>query len=233
MADWLEQLPKAQDLVVWNSTTINSSVKPIFDEKTRRWQLTVNRDGRDVTLRPAHIIVATGVLGSPRIPVVKEESLFTGSVLHASKFKGGRYFTDKRVLVVGAGNTGADIAQDCVMRGAREVTLLQRSSTCTISAKTLAEAMAIEFPEEEDPDVSDFKYQAFPIGLHRQWAIEDREKREKKDEDLHKKLLNKGVKLNQGRDGSGQHLLIFERWGGLFIHFLFPTLTEGFCDRIL
>jgi cation diffusion facilitator CzcD-associated flavoprotein CzcO len=189
-------------------------MKPKYDAKYKRWNLAVTRDGKEVVVHPSHIVIATSTLGSPRIPIVKDESLFTGSAFHACRFHGGEPYQGKRVLIVGAGNTGADIAQDCVTHGAQAVTILQRSSTCTISEQSVMEAMDIIFPEDEDTEVSDFKYQAYPIGLQRQWGIEDREKREKKDEDLFRKLVNKGVKLNQGIDGSGQHLLIYERWGG-------------------
>lgn len=217
MADWLEQYSKSQDLVVWNDTTLESSVKPTFDEKSKRWHLAVTREGKEVTLHPAHIILATGVLGSPRIPLIKNQPVFSGEVFHASKFQGGKPYKGKHILVVGAGKTSADISQDCAIQGAEKVTLLQHSSTCVISSELMSEFISTLFPEGEDTEVSDFKYQAFPIGLQRQWAIEDREKREKADEDPLRKLTSKGVKLNQGKDGSGQYFLALERFGGFWV----------------
>jgi cation diffusion facilitator CzcD-associated flavoprotein CzcO len=219
LADWLEQYPMSQDLIVWTNTTLESSVRPTYDKTSKRWHLAVTRDGKEVILRPAHIIMATSTLGTPRSPIIRDESLFSGIIYHACEFQGGKAHEGQRVLVIGAGNTGADIAQDCVMQGAKEVYMVQRSSTCAISAEALAESTSVVFPEGQDLEVTDFKYQATPIGLQRQWAIEDREKREKRDEALFRKLTNKGVKLNQGRDGSGHFLLIYERWGGSLLFF--------------
>jgi cation diffusion facilitator CzcD-associated flavoprotein CzcO len=219
IADWLEQYAKSQDLVVWTKTIFESSMKPKFDTSSQRWHLAVTREGKEVVLRPAHIVMATSVLGSPRFPIVKDQSMFSGEVYHASEFRGAKRHEGKRVLIVGVGNTAGDIAQDCVIQGAKQVVLLQRSSTCVTSQEALMEEMNAVFPEGEDPDVTDFKYHAMPIRLQRQWCIEDKEKREKRDEDFLRKLVDKGVKINQGRDGSGLYIQLYERWGGsLYFH---------------
>jgi len=52
-------------------------------------------------------------VGASRVPVVPEWpglSTFTGQVLHSSKFKSALQYKGKRVLVVGSGNSGAEIA---------------------------------------------------------------------------------------------------------------------------
>lgn len=56
------------------------------------------------------VICATGVTWTPRTPVHPGE--FTGEARHSSTYRDPREFRGKRVLVVGLGNSGADIACD-------------------------------------------------------------------------------------------------------------------------
>lgn len=55
-----------------------------------------------------HLVVCSGHHREPLIPTAAED--FTGHSLHSCQFKRAEPFRDKRVLVVGAGNSGCDIA---------------------------------------------------------------------------------------------------------------------------
>lgn len=214
LASWIEQYADTQDLVVWTSSYPLPG--PQYDASSRRWSVAINKDGTPVTLRPAHIIVATGTLGDPFIPTIRDVSSFHGVTMHAHSFLGGEGFKGKRVVVVGAGNTSADICQDLVVRGAKSVTMLQRSSTCVISAALVLHNLQMVFPEGQDVDVSDFKADGMPLGLLKKIA-KSREMREIEnnfDKDMHDGLLRRGLKLNPGADGAGQRFLLFERLGG-------------------
>ena len=48
-----------------------------------------------------------------------EQERFRGARLHSSDYRNGDAFAGQRVLVVGAGNSGAEIALDLAERGAR------------------------------------------------------------------------------------------------------------------
>jgi hypothetical protein len=56
------------------------------------------------------VIVANGLLREPRLP--DDPGRFGGTVLHSSRYRSADVFRDKRVLVVGSGNSGCDIAVD-------------------------------------------------------------------------------------------------------------------------
>ncbi|WP_209617748.1 flavin-containing monooxygenase [Saccharothrix coeruleofusca] len=56
------------------------------------------------------VVCATGVTWAPRSPVHPGE--FTGEIRHSSTYRSPLEFRGKRVLVVGLGNSGADIACD-------------------------------------------------------------------------------------------------------------------------
>lgn len=63
------------------------------------------------------LLVANGTLSEPNIPTF--EGQFEGEWLHSSAYRHAELFEGKRVLVVGAGNSGCDIAVDAVHRAAK------------------------------------------------------------------------------------------------------------------
>ena len=74
------------------------------------------------------LVIATGQYHTPRLPKWPGAESFRGRLLHASEYRTGRAFAGKRVLVVGIGNTGAEIAADLVEQGAASVAIAVRSS---------------------------------------------------------------------------------------------------------
>ena len=166
-------------------------------------------------LKPAHLIIATGFLGEPNIPSIPGSDNFAGDILHSNQYGGGVAFKGKRVVVVGAGNSSADICQDLVFRGAASVTMVQRSSTCVVSQKTVNQRLAISFPENLPVEVSDFKFAAMPFLLRRAFLKESQKRVEEEDKEMLEGLRNAGFRLNHGgMDDSGTLLLFYERGGG-------------------
>lgn len=86
-----------------------------------RWKLTLN-DGTEQI--HDYLVVANGHLTVPRHPDWKDQ--FRGTYLHVRDYKTNRGFENKRVLVVGAGNSGCDCAVD-ISRVAAQVDLSLRS----------------------------------------------------------------------------------------------------------
>ena len=68
-----------------------------------------------------NVIVATGYDREPSIPSWPGADGFTGQLLHASAYRNPRPFAGRSVLVVGSGNSAADIAVDLVRGGASKV----------------------------------------------------------------------------------------------------------------
>jgi putative flavoprotein involved in K+ transport len=75
----------------------------------------------------AAVVVATGHNHTPRQPDWPGVDGFAGELLHASRYRNPAPFAGKSVLVVGSGNTGAEIAVDLVEGGAREVAIAIRT----------------------------------------------------------------------------------------------------------
>ncbi|MFM9149700.1 MAG: flavin-containing monooxygenase [Solirubrobacterales bacterium] len=96
-------------------------VEPDGDE----WLVTAEGPGgRAETTRHAGVIIANGLFSTPSIPEFEGE--FTGEFLHTSEYRRPELFRGKRVLVIGAGNSGCDIAVDAVGQ-ARSVDMSLRS----------------------------------------------------------------------------------------------------------
>ncbi|MFI6728997.1 flavin-containing monooxygenase [Streptomyces atratus] len=88
------------------------------------WQLNAT-GGRILTGRA--VVVATGYNHTPRIPDWSGRDTFTGDLVHASGYRNPAPYAGRDVLVVGIGNTGAEIAADLVEGGASRVRIAVRT----------------------------------------------------------------------------------------------------------
>ncbi|KAJ6608417.1 FAD/NAD-P-binding domain-containing protein [Mycena sp. CBHHK59/15] len=215
LADWLEQYAISQDLVVW--TNSRALPAPTYDTASKRWTVVIDRAGTHITLNPAHIVLAAGTVGAPRTPSIPDAHLFTGKTIHAAAYAGGKAFAGKRTLVVGAGNSSADICQDLAFQGSAEVTMLQRSSTCVVSSENVARTLERLWPADVPTDVADFKVQVMPYLLLREIGKARTEMMWAEEKETHAGLREVGLSLTMGKDGSGQYPMIFERFGGYWL----------------
>lgn len=89
-------------------------VEPVHPEDSGTpWRVTVrNAQGELETAQYKGVVIANGILAEPNLP--QFEGQFTGELMHTSQYKQASQFTAKRVLIIGAGNSGCDIAVDAV-----------------------------------------------------------------------------------------------------------------------
>jgi indole-3-pyruvate monooxygenase len=87
------------------------------------WFVKTN-DGR---YRARAVVVATGYSAVPYLPSIEGSERFAGPMLHSSSYVNARPFEGRSVLVVGLGNSGAEIALDLAENGAQP-TLSVRAS---------------------------------------------------------------------------------------------------------
>lgn len=73
------------------------------------------------------LVVATGRHNIPRLPHWPGAEGFRGRLLHSHDYRSGREFGGQRALVVGIGNSGAEIATDLVECGASSVAIAVRT----------------------------------------------------------------------------------------------------------
>jgi cation diffusion facilitator CzcD-associated flavoprotein CzcO len=70
-------------------------------------------------LRAEAVVIATGNNAAPLAPDLPGLAAFKGRVLHSAAYRNATPFAGQNVLVVGMGNTGAEIALDLAESGAR------------------------------------------------------------------------------------------------------------------
>jgi hypothetical protein len=88
-------------------------VEPVNDTPGTPWRVTVmHADGSEHSAVYKGVVIANGTLAEPNMP--RFEGCFDGELLHTSAYKHAEQFKGKRVLIVGAGNSGCDIAVDAV-----------------------------------------------------------------------------------------------------------------------
>ena len=99
---------------IWFGTEV-VSVVPAGDG---RWDVTTRSTGggAERTQRYAAVVVANGHHWAPNMPAV--EGTFRGQVLHASAYKDPAVLRGRRVLVVGGGDTGCDLAVEAAHQAA-------------------------------------------------------------------------------------------------------------------
>jgi cation diffusion facilitator CzcD-associated flavoprotein CzcO len=69
--------------------------------------------------RGRRLVVATGYNRVPNVPRWPGQDTFPGQIIHSRDYTNGQAFRGKRVVVVGFGNSGAEIALDLVEHDAR------------------------------------------------------------------------------------------------------------------
>lgn len=115
-ADYPLYVPRAKLVDYFNQYAQHFKLKPHFGQSVdtvkkvgEEW-LTVTKDG--TKFKSQNVIVATGVNRIPNIPSWPGQEQFQGTVIHARDYKNATPFKGKKVLVVGMGNTGAELALD-------------------------------------------------------------------------------------------------------------------------
>jgi cation diffusion facilitator CzcD-associated flavoprotein CzcO len=108
----------------------HSGITPRFGTEVQR----LERDGDgwtahtgDGVLQARQVVLATGYNSVPVAPHWPGQDSFPGDLVHASAYTNSEKYRDKSVLVVGPGNTGAEIAADLAEGGATQVWLAVRT----------------------------------------------------------------------------------------------------------
>lgn len=91
------------------------------DEAAGKWKIVArNLDSGEVDeYWCKFLVVATGETCDPSIPDVDGLRSFAGEVMHSTRYKNGKSFDGRSVLVVGSGNSGMEIALDLANSGAK------------------------------------------------------------------------------------------------------------------
>lgn len=99
-------------LNVETDTTVERAYPPVGSGP---WRLETSRG----TVAADALVFATGIVAEPVVPAVPDRDAFVGRSLHAVEYHRPAPFRGRRVLVVGVGNSGGEIASELAHDGAR------------------------------------------------------------------------------------------------------------------
>jgi putative flavoprotein involved in K+ transport len=109
----------------------NYGIAPTFGVDVQRierasagWRVVTRSHG---DLEAPVVVVATGYNHTPDVPDWPGRDTYTGELVHACDYRNAQPYRGRDVLVVGTGNTGAEIAVDLVEGGAHRVRLAVRT----------------------------------------------------------------------------------------------------------
>jgi cation diffusion facilitator CzcD-associated flavoprotein CzcO len=110
---------------------LNTPVERVLRRKPSGWGV-VTPDG---IIDAAHVVIATGFAQTPLLPEWPGAGSFAGELLHSASYRNPTAFVGKRVLVVGAGSSGMEIANDLAAGGAAKVWLSVRTPPNVLSRR--------------------------------------------------------------------------------------------------
>jgi putative flavoprotein involved in K+ transport len=205
LANWFEAYVQILELNFWTSTTLVSGG---WDEKEGCWTVALERkvDGRVErrTMKPRHLVFATGVSGSPIIPddsLLPGISSFAGTTIHSSTYVSGHQFKGKNALVIGSGNSAHDVAQDLYSSGA-QVTMIQRSPTHVVSVQEAQRVYSV-YTEGIPIDDCDLIALASPLKVAMEGYKMATSASKEADRELLEALEKVGFETSDGVDGTG------------------------------
>ncbi|XP_047087763.1 probable indole-3-pyruvate monooxygenase YUCCA10 [Lolium rigidum] len=97
-------------------TSVESST---YDSEKKVWSIVAHdlAECKRINFTAKFLVVASGENSAENIPVIPGLQNFPGETIHSSRYKSGKSFSGKSVLVIGSGNSGMEIAYDLASHG--------------------------------------------------------------------------------------------------------------------
>ncbi|TIW00787.1 MAG: NAD(P)/FAD-dependent oxidoreductase [Mesorhizobium sp.] len=228
IGDWLEMYTRVMELNYWSSTTAKSAT---YDEKAKEWTVVVERDGKEIVLKPKQLVLATGMSGKANWPKYKAQDVFKGEQQHSSTHPGPDKYVGNKVVVIGSNNSAHDICAALWEAGA-DVTMVQRSSTHIVKSDTLMDiglgALYSEQAVENGMTTrkADMIFASLPYRILHEFQIPLYQQMKERDAKFYEDLEKAGFMLDWGDDGSGLFMKYLRRGSGYYI-------DVGACDLVI
>lgn len=228
IGDWLEMYTRVMEVNYWPST---NCLNARFDEDRQEWEVTVERDGETLVLRPKHVVFATGMSGKANVPKIQGQDVFLGEQQHSSRHHGPDSYAGKKVVVIGANNSAHDICAALWEHGA-DVTMVQRSSTHIVRSDSLMEIGLGDLYSERavasgvTTKKADLIFASLPYRIMADFQVPVYDRIRERDAEFYRKLEATGFMLDFGDDGSGLFMKYLRRASGYYI-------DVGACDLVI
>ncbi|ODA82519.1 hypothetical protein RJ55_01026 [Drechmeria coniospora] len=111
----------AQNFGLEDCVKFKTTVRRVLrDDHDRKWNVHfTSADGVDHVIVVDKVVVGSGSNTTALWPPLPGRSLFEGTVLHGQSYRGPEPFADRRVLVVGMGNTACEISLSLIGHASR------------------------------------------------------------------------------------------------------------------
>lgn len=219
IGDWLEFYTRIMEVPYWSSTTCLSAS---YDDAEQRWTVEVNRNGEPVTLRPVHLVLATGMSGKPSIPTLPGQEIFRGDQHHSSHHPGPDQYVGKRAVVIGSNNSAHDICK-ALYENDVDVTMVQRSSTHIVRSESLMDLGLGDLYSERavaagmTTEKADLTFASLPYRIMADFQRPIYDAIRRRDKDFYARLEAAGFELDFGDDDSGLFMKYLRRGSGYYI----------------
>jgi len=219
IGDWLESYARLMELNYWGGTECRAAR---WDAAQEEWEVTVQHKGESVTLRPKHLVFATGMSAAPNLPDYPGMSAFKGKQMHSCQYKSGEEWRGKRALVVGSNNSAHDICADLWEHGA-DVTMVQRSTTHVARSDSLMDlALGGLYSESAvksgiDTATADLIFASLPYKALPPLQVPVYQQMKERDAEFYSRLEKAGFQLDFGDDESGLFMKYLRRGSGYYI----------------
>jgi len=159
-ATYPRYVPKNLVIAYLESYASNFDLQPRFGDAVR----IVRRDGNDwliegalSSVRARHVVIASGFNAEPVMPSIPGIEKFRSKVIHSAQYVNAEPFAGQDVLVIGMGNTGAEVALDLCEGGART----------SISLRDGVHIVPRELLRHSDSDRRNARDQSAPFAVER------------------------------------------------------------------
>ncbi|OCX65635.1 FAD-dependent oxidoreductase [Thioclava sp. SK-1] len=219
VGDWLEMYTKVMEINYWSRSEVTQAK---YDPAAGTWQVQVNRDGTQVTLRPTQLVLATGMSGKANIPDFPGMERFAGTIQHSSQHRGPDDWTGKKVVVIGSNNSAHDICA-ALWEADADVTMVQRSSTHIVRSDSLMKiGLGALYSEEAlasgmTTEKADMVFASLPYKIMHEFQIPLYDQMRERDAEFYAGLEKAGFDLDWGDDGSGLFMKYLRRGSGYYI----------------
>ena len=222
----MEHYQKVMDLNIELGVTVG---KIDYDDSSRQYTVAIKSpDGTERALISRHVVLATGLISdTPVRPEFENESSFAGQIYHSSSHESASLIPDldaKKVVIIGAGTSGHDIAQDFVKCGAKAVTMIQRGPLFVLSQEAQDKFVLAGWQLMPTKD-ADLVGGSFPFPIALTLIVGATQMMAQHDAELLSAMEKAGMAIKRGEDGIGllHHQLLK---GGHFY------IDQGACEMI-
>ncbi len=219
IGDWLEMYTRVMELNYWSSTNCRSAR---HDAERGEWAVEVERGGEKLTLRPKHVVFATGMSGKPNQPRFRGMERFRGEQHHSSLHPGPDGWQGKKALVIGSNNSAHDIAA-ALWENDVDVTMVQRSSTHIVRSQSLMELALGPLYSEQAVRAgvttwkADMIFASIPYRIMAGILKPTYDEIRQRDAEFYAGLERAGFLLDWGDDDSGLFMKYLRRGSGYYI----------------